>query len=217
MGVSQPLNPLCTAQPHFGAQNPFENLIKPTGTFPWKTKLRIIFPVQFQRIFGCLKLIYDPEDLMNFWLGLLTEHISNVQPDKGVKSSFLLTSCLSTSNHAMFLSLSFLICEIGITVGPSDRLSKRWSAIMGLRNSAQQRAWQVGRTRPCCFSSCSPPPSLSSWPLLLVVDRLLQNQFSEFLPSPLPFACFWLKSIYFLVIHLSLRVSPSHHMKGSLC
>lgn len=93
--------------PDFGAQNRFEKLIKPISTFPWKTKLHIIFPVHFQRIYECLKLVYEPKGLMNFRLGLLTERINNVQPDKGLSPSFLLTSCLSTGKHATFFEPQF--------------------------------------------------------------------------------------------------------------
>lgn len=60
---------------------------------------------------------------MNFRLRLLTEHINNVQPDKGLSSSFLFTHCSSTSKHVMFLSLSCLIREVGILVVLIHRLS----------------------------------------------------------------------------------------------
>lgn len=60
---------------------------------------------------------------MNFRLGLLTEHINNVRPDKGLSSSFPLTLCLSTSKHVMCLSLSCLMCEVGILVVLIHRLS----------------------------------------------------------------------------------------------
>lgn len=80
---SQFLNTLYSAKPIWEP-------VKPVCTFPWKTKLHIIFPVQFQRIYGLLKFICEHKGLMNFRLGLLTECINSVQLEPGLK--FLLST-----------------------------------------------------------------------------------------------------------------------------
>lgn len=49
-----------------------------------------MFPVQFQRIYGLLKFVCECQGLMNSQIGLLTEHINNVQPQRVGPPSYLL-------------------------------------------------------------------------------------------------------------------------------
>lgn len=101
--------------------------------------------------------------------------------------------------------------EIGLT----QRLDQMYTGFNLLRCT---KCWPIRRTRKCftvwLLYLCHWLPHPSGW-LLMGYPR---PNIPEFLPSSWHFACFQSTSICFLAIRLSLRISPSHHMKGcSVC